>query len=485
MTLRSIERFNPARTDETVGAVAVDGPEAVAAAVVRAQAAQREWASTPLTQRAARLREAAARLEPELDAIAELTARETGKVLADCRGEAGFATSLLGFYADRGEALLPDVETDSDRGRLVLRHRPYGVIAAITPWNAPLILTVLKLAPALIAGNAVIVKPSPLAPFGIGRLLAVVAEGLPGGLVQVVNGEAETATALVENPGVNKVAFTGGSTAGAAIASMAGRALTPSVLELGGNDPAILLPDADLGEADWDRLVMATFATSGQVCMAVKRLYVPAARAAEMVEAYVAAADRVLRLGDPLDENATIGPVVSAESRARLLWLVEDARSRGATITELGTVAADADLSAGHYLRPLLVTGCADRHPLVATEQFGPVVPLLTYDSVDEAVDRANAGELGLGASVWSADEDAAFAVAARLEAGFTFVNTHNRTGLAPHIPFGGVKRSGWGREYGDEGLMEYVQTCAIHAPGAFRAGGAGLAANAYPGAAR
>ena len=480
-----IERHNPARTDEVVGRVEIDGPDAVAAAVARAAGAQADWAGVPVPERADVLRQAAARLAPELEAIAELTARETGKVLADARGEAGFATSLLGFYAERGEALLADIETDEDRGRLRLRHRPYGVVAAITPWNAPLVLTVLKLAPALVAGNAMVVKPSPLAPFGVGRLLELVAACLPEGLVQVVNGEAETATALVADHGVHRVAFTGGSTAGASIAAQAGRALTPSVLELGGNDAAILLDDADLSDADWDRLVMASFATSGQVCMAIKRLYVPARRRNEMVEAYLAAADRVLRLGDPLHVGATMGPVVTAASMARVSGLVEEARSRGGSVLELGTLDTETDFARGHYLRPVIVLEVPDDAPLVATEQFGPALPFLTYDTLDEAVLRANAGELGLGASVWSADEDRAFEVAGRLDAGFTFVNTHNRTGLAAHIPFGGVKRSGWGREYGDEGLMEYVQTCAIHAPGVFRDGGAGLAANAYPGAAR
>lgn len=479
--MTSIARVNPARTDEVVGTVAVDRPPAVAAAVARAGVAQQAWAALPLDERCAAVRAAGERLAGDLDAIADLTARETGKVLADCRGEAGFATSLLGHYAARGEALLPEGGYDDERGRLVLRHRPFGVVGAVTPWNAPLILTLLKLAPALVAGNAVVVKPSPLAPFGVSRLLEVVGAALPDALVQVVHGDAETATALVSDPGVRRVAFTGGSTAGAAIAGAAGRALTPSVLELGGNDPAILLDDADLAEADWDRLVMASFATSGQVCMAVKRLYVPADRAEEMTAAYLAAAQRVLRLGDPLAEGATIGPVVTAESRDRVAGLVEAARAGGARVHELGTVLPGTDLDRGHYLRPTLVVGAGDADPLVAQEQFGPAVPLLTYDTVDEAVARANAGELGLGASVWSADEDRAFAVASRLDAGFSFVNTHNRTGLAAHIPFGGVKRSGWGREYGDEGLTEYVQTCAIHAPGAFREGGAGSTASAYP----
>lgn len=472
-------RENPARIGEVVGEIEFHDAADVDREIRLAALAQSEWAATSVADRVRLVAAAADALEPELDAIAELTARETGKVLGDARGEAAFAVAVLRWYAGRGEELLADELTDDDRGRLVIRQRPFGVIGAITPWNAPLILSMLKVAPALVAGNAIVVKPSPLAPFGVTRLLQTVAAALPEGLVRVVHGEVETATALVGHELVSRIAFTGGDVAGRAIAALAGRSLTPSVLELGGNDPAIVLPDADLDDAAMDRMVMASFATSGQVCMALKRLYVPADRRDEIVAALVAAARRVLHVGDPLTPGVTMGPVVTAASAARVTQLVEDARSAGAEVIEIGTVVGD--LARGHFVRPTLVLGAADDDPVVATEQFGPTLPVLTYDSVDEAVARANAGDLGLCASVWSSDESRAFEVAARLDAGFTFVNTHNRTGMALRAPFGGVKRSGWGREYGDEGLLEYVQPCVIHAPAVFRAGAAGLAANAYP----
>nr|WP_262401851.1 aldehyde dehydrogenase family protein [Actinomadura sp. CNU-125] len=264
-----------------------------------------------------------------------------------------------------------------------------------------------------------------------------------------------------------------------AVGAAAARAVTPVLLELGGNDPLVLLDDADLTDAAMDRLVMASFATAGQVCMAAKRLYAPRSRLAEVREAYLAAAARTLVLGDPLADGTTVGPVISAEAADRVRALAADSRARGGTVTELGAVRVD--LERGHFVRPVLVTDVTDGAPVVAAEQFGPIVPLLAYDDEDEVVARANAGELGLAASVWSADEARAFAFARRFDAGFTFVNTHNRTGMAPHAPFGGVKRSGHGREYGAEGLLEYVQTCAIHAPAAFRAGGAGMGAGAYP----
>lgn len=472
-------RENPARIGDVVGTIDFHDAAAVDSEIRLAASAQRAWAATPVADRARLVAAAADALEPELDAIAELTARETGKVLGDARGEAGFAATVLRWYAGRGEELLQDRVTDDDRGRLVTRHRPFGVIGAITPWNAPLILSALKVAPALVAGNAIVVKPSPLAPFGVTLMLETIAAALPEGLVRVVHGEVETATALVSHELVSRIAFTGGDVAGRAIAALAGRALTPSVLELGGNDAAIVLPDANLDDAAMDRMVMAAFATSGQVCMALKRLYIPAERRDELVAALIAAAERVLHVGDPLTPGVSMGPVVSAASAERVRGLVEGAAAAGAEVIEIGTVVGD--LSRGHFVRPTLVLGAADDDPVVATEQFGPTLPLLTYDSVDEAVERANAGELGLGASVWSSDEQRAFEVAARLEAGFTFVNTHNRTGMALRAPFGGVKRSGWGREYGDEGLLEYVQSCVIHAPAVFRAGAAGLAATAYP----
>ncbi|QMW68461.1 aldehyde dehydrogenase family protein [Mumia sp. ZJ1417] len=481
MAATGSRRENPARTSEVVGEVVFDDPAAVDRAVGRARAAQATWRDQPVASRSAALRAAADLLDPVLDDVAALMARETGKPLADCRGEAGFAVTVLRWVAARAETLLVDSEIDDAQGRLVLRHRPYGVVAAVTPWNAPVILAMLKVAPALVAGNAVVVKPSPLAPFAVEKVVATMSAVLPSGLLQVVHGDAETATALVGHRGVDRVAFTGGDVAGRALARTAAGALTPSLLELGGNDPAILLADVELDESIAERLLMAAFATSGQVCMAIKRLYVHRSRYDEVVTALRAAADRILRVGDPLTPGVTMGPVVSAASAERVRALVDSAAAAGAEVVPIGTIDPEARLDEGYYVLPTLVLGASDSDDVVATEQFGPTLPILAFDAEEEVVARANAGELGLGASVWSVDEQRAFDLAARLDAGFTFVNTHNRTGMSLRAPFGGVKRSGWGREYGDEGILEHVQTCVVHAPAAFRAGGEGLGATAYP----
>ncbi|BCY12862.1 aldehyde dehydrogenase family protein [Actinoplanes sp. L3-i22] len=466
-----IERENPARFAEIVGAVAVTSPAEVDAIVRRADAEQRRWAATPLPDRLAALTGAATALENAVEELATLLARESGKVLADCRGELGFAVRFLRWVVSRAISAYADSTVDDDLGRLVLLRKPYGVIAAITPWNAPVILAMLKIAPALAAGNAVVLKPSPLAPLTISRVAALFEAPLT-----VVHGDGATGAALVGHDLIRKVAFTGGATGGRAVAALAGDRLTPSVLELGGNDPAVFLADASFTDAAMDRLVMATFATSGQVCMAAKRLYVPESRLDDFVAAYRAAADRVLVTSDPLAPGATMGPVISADAQRSAAAFRDDG-----ALVDLGRF--DADPATGYFVRPGLVVAPDPDSRLVRTEQFAPVVPVLGYRDEESVLAAANAGDLGLGASVWSADEERAFAFARRFEAGFAFVNTHNRTGMSLRAPFGGVKRSGWGREYAEEGLLEYVQTCVIHAPAAFRPGAEIPAAgpSAYP----
>ncbi|MEV0134508.1 aldehyde dehydrogenase family protein [Dactylosporangium sp. NPDC050688] len=480
----SIVRENPARVSEVVGRVAAvdrDIPNRVDGAVRAAHAAFREWSGIPIALRLAALRAAADAIAGDLEGLAVLLAREIGKPLPDCRGEIGFAVQHLRWVIEQAPAAYADRELDDAQGRLLRIRKPYGVVVAVTPWNAPVVLAMLKLASALAAGNTVVVKPSPLGPLTVDRVVRLFQAHLPRAAVQVLHGHADLVTALVTHRLVRKVAFTGGEDAGRAIAAAAADRLIPTVMELGGNDPAVFLPDAPLDGASMDRLVMASFASAGQVCMAAKRLYVPRARAGEFVEAYVAAAARVLVVGDPLAAGVTMGPMVSDAARRRARDLTLAAGQGDAERIELGRRAAGYDETAGYFLPPVLVVDPPHDAALLREEQFAPVVPVACYDSEDQALAMANDDDLGLGASVWSADEERAFAFARRLEAGFAFVNTHNRTGMSLRAPFGGVKRSGWGREYAQEGLAEYVQTCVVHAPAPFRAGGAGLSPTAYP----
>jgi acyl-CoA reductase-like NAD-dependent aldehyde dehydrogenase len=481
--MSQITRENPTHPSVIVGSVPETTATEVDAVVVAADAAQREWREVPLAERVARVRAAADGITDEaFDAVGDLMAREMGKPLPDSIGEARYSTLFLRYCADNAERVLSDEVIDDEAGRLVQRKVPFGVVAAITPWNAPIILAMLKVAPAVLAGNAVVVKPSPQAPLAVTKYFDALAAGLPTGLLQVIHGGPEAGEALVTHPLVRKVAFTGGDVVARHILGSAARVITPTVMELGGNDAAVFLDDAVLDEAAFDRIALATFMMGGQVCMASKRIYVPRDRFDEFVSGFIAACNRVLRIGDPLVPGVTVGPVVSRAAQERLEALAASSAARGGQIHEVGVIDDESVVAEGYFVRPQVVVGLDDEAPLVRDEQFGPLVPILAYDTVDEVIDRVNAIELGLAGSVWSADEAKAFEVAARFESGFVFINTHNRTGMSPRAPFGGMKKSGFGREYGEEGLLEYVQTVSLHAPAAFRPGASTQhAANAYP----
>lgn len=469
-----IERRNPARVAEVVGRASAVDPDGAARAVEDADRAFVEWRSVPLSDRAAALLAAADAVEATAGTLGPLLARELGKVVDDCRGEMRFAAAWLRHSVELARHVFDPTEDDDASGRLRVEWVPYGVVVAIVPWNAPLILSILKVAPALAAGNTVVVKPAELAPLAVTTALGVVADHLPPGVLSVVHGGGDVGAALVGHPATRKVAFTGSGATGALVARTAARMVTPLVMELGGNDPAVFLDDVEFSDDVVERALFGAFLTSGQVCMAAKRFYVPGPRLEEFVEACARVAERALVVGDPLDPAVTVGPVVSAELRLRVWAMVDDARDRGADVRTIGGVASGTDLDGGWFIRPKLVLGLDDDAPLVRHEQFGPTVPVLGYESIDEVVERANSCELALGSSVWSTDEDRAFAVASRLEAGMTFINCHNRSGMSLRAPFGGVKRSGYGREFGRAGLEEYVQTHAIHAPAAFRPGAPG-----------
>lgn len=479
-----IERFDPTRPDELVGTAQLGDHLIAGHAITAAHDAKDDWAARSPEDRASALLAAADAIDAVVDELAPLLCRELGKVIADCHGEIGFASAYLRAAVRDADGMVGAREVvDDDAGRMEIRRVPHGVCAAVTPWNAPIILSLLKVAPALATGNTMVVKPSPLAPLTVTRVLGAIASHVPDGVLNVVHGGAEIGRVLTSDTRVAKVAFTGGLATGAAIMRNAADTVKPLVLELGGNDAAILLDDADLSEAAVERLIHASFITSGQVCMAAKRVYVHRSRHDELVEAYRRIADRVLVVGDPMDPRTTVGPMVDEANRDRVLDLVAGARERGAEVIHLGSVADDDLVATGWFLQPTLVLGADDADPVVADEQFGPIVPILPFDDVDEVVGRANASDLALGSSVWSADEERAFEVARRLEAGITFVNTHNRSGMSLRAPFGGRKLSGFGREYGRAGVEEYLLTHTINLPAGFRPGAEAGSGAGYPGA--
>ncbi|WP_244929224.1 aldehyde dehydrogenase family protein [Nocardioides sp. W7] len=460
-----IVREDPSRPHLTAGRVSATDAAGVDRAVEAADAAFGPWAARSLQERTSLVLGACQAVREAEHSLADLLTRESGKVLAGSLGELRFSLAHAQYCADIAEEVLAPRIGGSRAGHLEVHHQPYGVVAAVTPWNAPLILAFLKVVPALLTGNTLVLKPSPLAPLAITEALSRVAQGLPPGVLNVVNGDHQVGARLTSHPLVRKVVFTGGSTVGRSILRTTAENLVPTVMELGGNDAAVFLDDVDLSRANVERAVLGSFLSAGQVCMAAKRVYVHSSRYEEFVDAYLRAADDVLQVGDPLLDRVSVGPLINRPAVERVQGIVEEAVAGGASARTVGGVVSPELLGAGYFLRPVVVTGAEDSDRIVREEQFGPVVPVLPFDDVDEVVRRVNADPLGLGASVWSADVRRAFDVGRHLEVGYTFINSHNRFGMTLEAPFGGVKGSGFGREYGPDGLLEYVQTHSLFAP--------------------
>lgn len=386
--------------------------------------------------------------------LAGLLAAEQGKSLAEASGEVWISARYFAHLArlDRPHA----VDAPPAPGRTArLVHRPYGVVAAVVPWNFPVFLLAAKAAPALAAGNAVLAKPAESVSLVVGRFVELLNRVLPEGVLSVVHGDAAVGQALVGHRLVRKVSFTGSTAVGRAIMRQAADTVTPVTLELGGNDPAILLDDADVATAA-ARLATSAYFNAGQMCVAPKRAYVPEQLVDEFCEAFAAAAGAMV-VGDPTAPGVTMGPLHNAAQLDVVRTLLEKALADGAELVHGGGRGTDLP---GHFLEPTLLRGCTDAMGVVADEQFGPVFPVVGYRDLDEVLAVVNGQEFGLGASVWGRDVGRATEVAGRVEAGSVWVNQHNA--LEVELPFGGVKGSGFGREGGLPGLEEFLQVTVL-----------------------
>jgi acyl-CoA reductase-like NAD-dependent aldehyde dehydrogenase len=335
-----------------------------------------------------------------------------------------------------------------------LQHRPLGVVGAIVPWNFPLLLMAFKLPPALLTGNTVVLKPAattPLATLLFGEIVQTI---FPAGVVNVIADENDLGAAMSCHPGIDKISFTGSTGTGRRVMANAAPTLKRLTLELGGNDPAIVLDDADPKQVA-PKLFDAAFANSGQVCVAIKRLYVHDAIYDEICDELAALAKRAI-IGNGLAQGTQFGPLQNKAQFDLVCELIEDARVHGAVIAG-GEVAEGP----GYFIHPTIVRDISDGTRLVDEEQFGPVLPVIRYSDTQAMIARANSSPFGLGASVWSSDPDRAYAVANEINAGTVWVNKH--MDLAPTIPFGGVKQSGLGLELGDDGLKEFTQLRVIN----------------------
>lgn len=423
-------------------------------AVLAARHAYPSWKATPIGERQALVRQLGERIAVEAEGLAKLLTSEQGKPQHEARAEIASAVHWLREISK----LAPPVEVvseDADR-RVETRHVPIGVIGAIAPWNFPVALAIWKIAPALVAGNTVVLKPSPFTPLTTLRLGELTRDLFPAGVVNVLSGSDRLGPWITEHQDIDKISFTGSTQTGKAIMRSAAVNLKRITLELGGNDPAIVLPDADLDEVV-PRLFWSAFGNNAQICVATKRLYVHEAIYDRFAQSFVDYA-RGVRTGDGSLPGIQLGPVQNKLQFDRVSKLLANARASSVRFLIGGEVPAGK----GYFVPVSIADNPPDDNPVVAEEAFGPVLPLLKYSDVDEVVRRANDSMYGLAASVWGQDIDNAQSVADRLDAGTVWINTSQE--MSPLFGFGGHKQSGMGVENGLAGLLEYTnpQTVVI-----------------------
>lgn len=446
------------RTEEVMGSVPRGAAPEVEHAVAAARSAFPVWAATPVADRVAVLRAIADGLEAREDQLAELMSREVGTPIATSRRvQVGLSVDVFRSIAD----ILEDFPLEEREGTSLLIRQPAGVVAAITPWNYPLYQLAAKLAPALGAGCATILKPAgaaPLAAFELGEIIDTL--DLPPGTVNILSGPGrEIGDLLAGHPQVDMVSITGSTQAGISVAETAARTVKRVTLELGGKSALVLLDDSDLAAA-LPVAVRSCFVNNGQSCSALTRLIVPRSQVGAVEEGL---ADLVgaMHLGDPLDGASDVGPVVTAGQRDTIRGYIEQGLAEGASVVTGGPNAPD-DLERGFYVRPTVFSNASPDMVIAREEIFGPVLVVLPADDDDHAVQIANDSDYGLSGGVWSSDEERAIAVARRMRTGQVAVNGGR---FNVRAPFGGYRLSGVGRELGEHGLAEYFELTSLQLP--------------------
>jgi acyl-CoA reductase-like NAD-dependent aldehyde dehydrogenase len=459
-----LDVHDPSRRSVLVGRAAAASQADAHDAIAAAQAAWPAWAALSASERAERVGAALAGLETDADERVELLVRENGKIRFEAAAELRVVASRFREAIGLAPALDEPETIAGPPFASRIERLPVGVVTIIVPFNAPLAILAASLPFALLAGNTVVVKPPPTAPLAVVRTLAHLVRALPPGVLNVLTGEdGVIGSALVGDPRVKHVCFTGSVSVGRRIMESASANLTRVTLELGGNDPAIVLDDAVLDDAAFERIAAGAMRTTGQICMAIKRLYVPRSRLQEVCDGLQSTIART-RVGRGLDPTVTMGPLHTARQRAYVIELREEARAAGAAVLELGELV-DEQPAEGNFLLPALVLDPGHDVRAVTEEQFGPLLPVIAYDSEDEALRRANDSWSGLCSSVWSADQERAMALARQLRTGVTFFNNHGAIAVDDRAPFGGFNQSGIGRELGREGLFAFTESHVMSVP--------------------
>lgn len=444
---QTIPVWNPA-TGEVIGHAPDCSHEHLDEAVEAAHRAFSPWRTTSDEHRSDLLKQAAAILLANLGELRQMLTTEQGKPLDEAEFEIGAAAYWLTAFADM--ALPEEVSEDVTRRRIITRHVPLGVVAGISPWNFPVLLSFWKIAPALRAGNCMVLKPSPFTPLTMLRIGELLRDVFPAGVLQILSGGDALGPMMTAHPGFAKVSFTGSTATGKRVMASAAADLKRVTLELGGNDAAIVLPDVDV-DAVCGPLFWAAFRNSGQICIAAKRIYIHES-IYERLSLALAQMARDVAVGNGLEPGVQLGPVQNRRQFQRVVDLIRDCKSRNFTFLAGGDVDETA---AGNFIPVTLIDNPPDGSRIVREEPFGPVLPLLRWSDLDEVINRANATEYGLAGSVWGADLQAAQAVADRLEAGTVWINEVQH--VSPGLPFAGHKQSGIGVENGLAGLLEYT----------------------------
>lgn len=447
----SMEVINPATGKLLANSPRADAQQANEA-VAAAKAAFEGWSATPVAERRVLLGKVAAAMEANIVALAKQLTQEQGKPTKDAMEEIGGAAAFIHYFATLD--MPPKLIEDSPLRRVESHRKPLGVVAAIIPWNFPILMACGKMGPALLTGNTMVLKPAPTTPLTTLMLGKIANEILPPGVLNVITDANDLGGLLTSHPDVRKVSFTGSTATGKKVMASAADSIKRVTLELGGNDAAIVLDDVDPKETA-AALYGGAFANNGQVCLAIKRLYVHDSIYEEMVEELSKCANAAV-VGDGLAPETTLGPIQNKMQFEKVKGYLEESKAAGKV-----AAGGQVDDSGGYFIRPTILRDVTDGDRIVDEEQFGPLLPVIKYSDPEDALKRANSSQYGLGGSVWSKDPKRATQIAARMESGTVWVNKH--IDLGPNIPFGGAKQSGIGVEFSEEGLAEFTQMQVVN----------------------
>ena len=439
---------NPAN-EEVVANCPIATKDHLNSAVKAASEAFITWSKVSDDDRAAVCGKISSAIASHSEELAKLLTQEQGKPLegAGSRFELGGAAGWAGYTST---LKLPEkIIQDDENAKIVQTRKPIGVVGSILPWNWPLMIAVWHIVPAIRAGNTVVMKPSPYTPLSSLRMAEIISACLPAGVLNCVTGEDNLGQWMTEHPDIQKIIFTGSIPTGKKVMSSSSASLKRLTLELGGNDAGIVLDDVDPATVAPD-IIQGAFLNNGQTCAALKRLYVHDSIYEDLCKELANAASGI-PMGDGLDESNLQGPIQNKMQYDKVVALFEDAKEQGGRVLCGGDIPNEP----GYFMPYTLVADVNDGMRIVDEEQFGPLLPIIKYSDIDDAINSANALETGLGGSVWSSDTERAAKVASQLECGTAWVNGHG--GIAPNVPFGGVKCSGIGVEFAEEGLHEYT----------------------------